>query len=289
MTVGVRGSVWPTLIMAMGLMACGKSTETVEPVEAVVVPEEESLPQTGEPAVPQPDRASAPLVPKDDVNAEPIIILGEETPIRFVGQEPDWEAIIDEGWVVFERPGLPLIEAPMPEIEDTSGGVLTLDAGKVQMIFTPAGCESPVGTLAVEIKYDDVSYQGCGGHQEESPPEPVDVSWQGLIYDYLPAIDACLDAADGPRLVRALYPREGNTAGMILMDDVGRYDECGADATSGEISFFDPVTSEQAAVWLEGNAAFERAESGASCRAVQPMLDLIIGDDLGIMHPSGCR
>lgn len=291
MKLGIRGLVWPTLILALGLSACGKAEEPAATPDALEM-SANTLPQEGEPAVEQPDRASAPLVPQAEINTDPVTILGETTPIRFVGQEPDWEAILDEGWIVFERPGLPLIEAPIPELPDAAAGQLSFEAGTLSLEFVSAGCESVIGTLAVTILYEDVSYQGCGGAQEaddDEMPEAIEVSWQGLIYEYLPAIDACLDAADGPRLIRALYPREGNTAGMILMDEVGRYEECGADAETADISFFDPVTADQAEIWFEGDAVFERGEDGPPCRAVEPMLDLIIGDDFGIMHPAGCR
>lgn len=284
---GNSGAVWPIIILALGLSACSEKPET----EATGVTEktDTAVPEIGQPALPQPDRASAPLVPQESVNAEPIVIFGEETPIRFVGQEPDWEAIVDEGWIVFERPGLPLIEAPIPELPEPGGDRLSFEAGRLTLTFQKDACETPAGTLSIKIDHDEVAYQGCGGHQTEAAPEAVEVSWTGLIYDVLPAIDACLEAADGPRLIRALYPREENTVGMILMDDVGRYDECGANAEEGEISFFDPVTADQAEIWFEGDAVFERAESGAECRARAPQLDVIVGDDFGIMHPAGCR
>lgn len=291
MKVGIRGLVWPTLILAIGLSACGKAADSADVPDALEMSAND-LPQEGEPALVQPDRASAPLVPQTEINTDPVTILGETTPIRIVGQEPDWEAVLDDGWIVFERPGLPLIEAPIPELPDATAGSLTFEAGTLSVEFTENGCESVIGTLAVTIQYDEVSYQGCGGAQaddDDDMPEAIDVSWQGLIYEYLPAIDACLDAADGPRLIRALYPREGNTAGMILMDEVGRYEECGADAETAEISFFDPVTVDQAEIWFDGDAVFERGEGGPTCKAVEPMLDLIIGDDFGIMHPAGCR
>tara|TARA_Y100000052_G_scaffold27583_1_gene36856 strand:+ start:77004 stop:77756 length:753 start_codon:yes stop_codon:yes gene_type:complete len=246
-------------------------------------------PDAGGPALPQPDRASAPLVSEETVRADPVTIFDMQTPVRAVGQEPDWEVIFEDGWIVFERPGLPLVEVPLPELPDGANGVMEFDAGRMRVTLTRDGCDGPGGSLDVRIGFEDVTYVGCGGSHEGSVAQAASVSWQNLIVDYGPAIDACLSEASGKRLVRALYPREENTVGMILVDEIGRHEECGANSVSGEISFFDPVTTDQAEIWLDGPAVFARSELGLVCSSVSPQQDIEIGDGFGVLYPAGCK
>lgn len=283
-----RGKLWLGSLLVIGLVACGGTEEPTpapEPSEAA----ETLAPDPGGPALPQPERASAPLVDAAEVETDPVTIFGLQTPIYGVGQEPDWEIVFEEGWLVFDRPGLPLVEVPLPDLPAESNGVIEFAAGSMQVTLTQNACEGPGGSLEVQIGYEDVTYVGCGGEFEPDAIQAESVSWEMLILDSQLAINSCLQSASGKRLVRALYPREEGIVGMILIDEIGRFEECGANSESGEISFFDPVTSDQAEIWLEGPAIFAHSELSPACQSASPQQDIAIGNGFGVLHPAGCR
>ncbi|MAP93692.1 MAG: hypothetical protein CMK07_01960 [Ponticaulis sp.] len=275
------------LIMILGLAACGGS-ETEEPEIEVTPVEVAERPVLISPERSQPAKATDPLVEDDVIIRTPVSIFGLETPFVASGTEPFWKAEFAEGWIVFDRPGLPLVEVPLPELPEGGSGSMMFDAEALTVSLSRTGCEG--GAIAVTIEFEDIHYDGCTGERtNDAPVMADDVMWEGLIESYLPAIDACLAQAEGGRLIRALYPREENTVGMILMDDVGRFEECGANSQSGQISFFDPIMPDQAAIWFDGPAVFARSGGSPACVSANAELDIDVGADVGTLYPAGCR
>ncbi len=222
---------------------------------------------------------------------EPESILGISTPLFASGNEPFWTAEIDKGWIVFERPGLPLVEVPVPEFTET-GDKLALVSDGLHVELEKGGCDGEAGPLKIVLKFgavetkdgtEDIEYFGCAGPASEIKSFGTNsLSWKEMIEPSLTAIDACLAQAGSDKLIVALYPREPGTVGMILGDKLGGYEECGADTQSGEVYFLDPMSGDQARDWMTG-AAFVRKGQPLSCKAGD-MLDSGAGEYL----PNGC-
>ena len=175
------------------------------------------------------------------------------------------------------------MEVPLPELAQ-NGNTVRFVSEDVSVSLSAGNCDPEVGPLVVVINYEEVEYQGCAGSLHDAEVGPSgDISWKNLIRPSLKAIDSCLEAADDQRLLRALYPREPGTVGMILTDAVGRMEECGADTETGEVYFIDPMSPEQADEWISGSAEFSRADTGLICSRGEPL-----ADGLGVCGPSGC-
>lgn len=219
-------------------------------------------------------------------------ILGETLPVFASGNEPFWTAEIGNGWIVFERPGLPLVEVPVPEFEE-SGDQVNLKADGLHLQLSKSGCRDEPGSLGIVIKFEavefegeseDISYVGCAGSASGLKQDGTQaLAWKDLITPSIMAIDACLDQHSDHQLIVALYPREPGTVGMILSDERGSYFECGADTETGEIYFLDPMTAAQAADWMTG-AAFVRSGQAISCQSDGDALE----SDAGLYFPQGC-
>lgn len=225
------------------------------------------------------------------VNAfSPETIMGADAPLLALGTEPYWTAEIGEGWITFDRPGLPLVEVPLPEFDDQANQITLVSEG-LSLSMTKVGCTGDTGSIGVIVSYEEVEfdgnsegvqYLGCAGSANGAHAlDAGDSSWKDLITPSLPAIDACLEKADGGRLISALYPREPGTVGMILSDKFGGYEECGADTETGEVYFLDPMSASQAEDWMTG-AAFIRTGETFKC---------IPGEDIteGVFLPNGCK
>ena len=208
-------------------------------------------------------------------------------PLLASGSEPFWTAEVDRQWIVFERPGLPLIEVPIEAFENSDEQV-TLTSGDLTVSLTRSACVSASGSenpLSMTIAYDEIDYQGCAGPSDsEGAHVGEDADWKPLIVSSLTAIDACLEAAVEPRLVRALYPREPGTVGMVLEDEIGQLEECGADLQTGELYFLDPISQQQAQAWISGPASFARAGHSPVCESGS-----VLENGIGSYHPSGCK
>ena len=242
-----------------------------------------------------------PLQPKhslsDDVvqgGYAPESILGQATPLFGSGNEPYWTVEIDKGWIVFERPGLPLVEVPVPEFTE-AGDTLSLKPEGLSMTLTKNGCEGEKSSLGVVITFEEVEYQdtteaieylGCAGTAPEADTDTTRLgthAWKELIKPSIKAVDACLKQAGSEKLIVSVYPREPGTVGMIFRDAVGGYEECGADTVTGEVYFLDPMSADMAKDWMNG-AAFVRSGQPLKCRAGGEALENGIGEYL----PKGC-
>lgn len=288
------GSSWGRggLIALVSLLASCDLFAGPDNADLPVKSEDTSKPNTGSTGKVGPSIKDR--LPLDDLGKggyAPDLILGEDTPLFASGNEPFWTAEIGKGWIVFERPGLPLVEVPVPEFDDT-GDQITFTSQGLSLELTRAGCEGDSGTLGVVIKFEavehegeteEISYHGCAGSTGKIKSSGTStISWKDLVQPSLTAIDACLTTAGSDQLIVALYPREPGTVGMILGDKVGSYSECGADTETGEVYFLDPMSGEQAAEWMNG-AAFIRKGQNLACRAGVP-----INGDVGEYLPDGC-
>lgn len=274
-----RSSILLTFPAAM-LAACG----VPEPQESVALPEVTPTPARTFTPTPRPT-LQAPVAEVRTAGAEPGEILGLPTPLLASGEEPYWTAEFAEGWITFSRPGLPLVEVPMPELPANQSGTLSFQAERLGIVLETSVCGDVADALPVTITFEEVEYLGCAVSGEINPAVSVETNWQELIPTSLTAIDACLAATDGPRLLRALYPREEGTVGMILVDSVGRYEECGAETETGDVAFLDPIMPDQAEIWFEGEAIFSRSGTSLVCRETGVEFDV---DGAGVFHPAGC-
>lgn len=273
-------------IAASALASCG-GTDTEERSDT-----SSSIAQTGNIERPvviasEAERVTAPVIEEPVVLNMTDEILGVDLPIIMSGTEPFWSGSFEGGWITLDRPGLPLIEVPIPELPDAGNGRMRFNTEGLDITLATGGCEAADSELSVTVLFEDAEYVGCAGMETTEIRDGGDLPlWYQLVPGSIEAIDACLEAADGPRFVRALYPREQGTVGMILVDGVGRYEECGAEVDTGELGFFDPVSPEQAAVWFDGDVMFARADSGTGCNI---QLSSPLDASLGQFHPKGCR
>lgn len=275
-----RSSILLTSIAAI-LAACGGSETQESVIPAVATP----TPASTYTPTPRPT-LQTPVAEIRSAGAEPDEILGLSTPLLASGNEPYWTAEFAEGWITFTRPGLPLVEVPMPDLPEAQSGTLSIEAERLRVVLAEEACGEVADALSVTITFEEVDYFGCAASGEINPAVSVETNWQELIPSSLKAIDACLAATDGPRLLRALYPREEGTVGMILVDSVGRYEECGAELDAGDVAFLDPITPDQAEIWFEGEAVFSRTGTRLVCRETGAEFDV---DGAGVFHPAGCR
>ena len=222
---------------------------------------------------------------------DPDVIMGQEAPLLAIGTEPDWTAEIGDGIISFERHGLPLVEVILPEFEDT-GSEVSVVSGGLSLTLTPDACddaERPIGVVVSyeEIETEDASeaiqYVGCAGAADGAHALGAgDSSWKDLIEPSSAAIEACLSETDKDRVILALYPREPGTTGMILGDKYGGYEECGASTDTGDVSFLDPMSADQAEDWMTG-AALLPTGSAYPCGQGEAI------GSLGTFHPNGCK
>jgi uncharacterized membrane protein len=279
------------LAASVFLVACGgNKDESVEPkpvrpdAEELVIETVPSV-ETAGTSVP----AVRPEIPPPDAFS-PETIMGEGAPLLAVGTEPYWTAEIGDGWITFDRPGLPLVEVPLPEFDTTASQIELISEG-LSLSMTKNGCTGDTGSIGVIIAHEEVEfdgnregvqYLGCAGSSNGAHAmDAGDSSWKDLITPSLSAIDACLAAAEGERLITGLYPREPGTVGMILGDKFGSYEECGADTETGEVYFLDPMSVSQAEDWMTG-AAFIREGTNFKCMPGEALAE-------GEFLPNGCK
>ena len=169
------------------------------------------------------ERVTAAVIEEPVVLNMPDEILGVDLPIIMSGTEPFWSGSFEGGWITLDRPGLPLIEVPIPELPDAGNGRMRFNTEGLNITLATGGCEAADSELSVTVLFEDAEYVGCAGMETTEVRDGGDLPlWYQLVPGSIEAIDACLEAAAGPRFVRALYPREQGTVGMILIDGVGR-------------------------------------------------------------------
>ena len=266
--------------------AVANSEEYVAP--RYVVPE-----QTAEPAA-IPDEA--PIV---EIDASGWRI---KPPFYAAGREPFWRLDVEDGWFVFERLGLPAIEAPIVSpLQEGAGDVFEGDS--FTLTLTPGACRSAlVGEKtegAAEVLFEGVLFSGCvyPGASPAADAAPVSGGWIEDVQLYIIEIDACLGALSEQRgldadtaLVTSVYPRGGETTGIVVKDANDQLFECGADSL-GDLKFADTLSASAAADWMTGANAFLRTRTEApppeNCLEAEAVL--VDGVPLGYLISEECQ
>jgi hypothetical protein len=66
-------------------------------------------------------------------------------------------------------------------------------------------------------------------------------SWARCLFDFVPAIDACLAAAPEPASILEAWPMNRGMVGMRLVDVLGAYWTCVGEASGASVEIFEPA------------------------------------------------
>lgn len=186
-----------------------------------------------------------------------------QPPFHAAGDEPYWRLDMADGWFVFQRSGLPDIEAPMKE-PVSEGGQDSFDTPPLQVVVRREACEtaSLSSQISAMVTFDSIEYAGCvfdgadpgSGQGMSGGASGVDAA---LIAASLPAIDACLARLGETAVVTAIYPRGSDRNAMGLRVRSGALYECAVEQ-SGEIAFLDQVERDSAGAWMTSAMRFLR-------------------------------
>jgi hypothetical protein len=70
----------------------------------------------------------------------------------------------------------------------------------------------------------------------------IEASWARHLFDFLPAIEACIDASPEPASVLRAWPMDRGMIGMRLIDVLSAQWECVAPAVGGSVESFEPAS-----------------------------------------------
>jgi len=217
-----------------------------------------------------------------------------QPPFHAAGDEPYWRLDMADGWFVFQRSGLPDIEAPM-RAPTSSGGQDTFDTPPLEVKIKREACEtaSLSSLVSATVTFDSIEYTGCvfdgtGSAAGEAMGGGASSEDAALIADSLPAIDACLARLGETALVTAIYPRGSDRKAMGLRLRSGALYECAVEQT-GELAFLDQVEPDSAGPWMTSAMRFLR--EGQLTREPCPTAEEIrVGGVLaGRVLPKSCR
>ncbi len=217
-----------------------------------------------------------------------------QPPFHAAGDEPYWRLDMADGWFVFQRSGLPDIEAPMaPPV--SGAGKDTFDTPPLQVVIQREACEtaSLSSQVSAKVTFDSTEYTGCiFDGAMAGPGEAVDGVSSGtdvaMIVDALPAIDACLSKLGETAIVTSIYPRGSDRKAMGLKVRSGALYECAVEQT-GEIAFLDQVERGEAGAWMTSAMRFLREGqlTSAPCAAAEEVR--AGGALVGRMLPDSCK
>lgn len=277
--MGLKAYLTSAVLIGALLSGCSQSSD--EPAETTKIEEPAKPIIIAAPSAREPLNAASDNATVETENISPEQIFGHSLPLFATGNEPFWTAEIEGGWIVFERPGLPLVEVPLPAF-DVQQAVIEFSSEGLDVSLSDQACNDNLGPIQIKLTLNEDDYFGCVvSKNEQTIHAGSDYSWKDLISPSLKAIDGCLGTSDEGRFVEALYPREPGTVGMILRNAFGSYYECGADVETGEVYFVDAMAREQAEAWITG-AAFARVDKSPSCSNGKPY------EDLGTFSAIGC-
>lgn len=217
-----------------------------------------------------------------------------QPPFHAAGDEPYWRLDMADGWFVFQRAGLPDIEAPMNEPQ-SGAGQDTFDTPPLQVLIRREACEtaSLSSQISARVTFDSTEYSGCVFEgAETAPAEAMNGGATGastaLIADALPAVDACLARLGETAIVTSIYPRGSDRKAMGLKIRSGALYECAVEQT-GEIAFLDPVEADSAGSWMTSSMRFLREGQLVSATCAQAEEIRANGVLLGRMLPGNCK
>ncbi len=187
-------------------------------------------------------------------------------PFYAAGDEPYWRMDVSDGWFVFQRSGLPSIEAPLVAPTKGAGGADVFKTPPLEVQISAAACETDegvAGKASVLVTLDGVPFDGCAFDSTPASADGDDIEAEDLatLTDAIQEIDACLAKLGEPALITAVYPRQPGVTAMAMRNRTGALFECGA-TDAGEVLFLDPVEPGAAGAWLTARMRFLRAASG---------------------------
>lgn len=217
-----------------------------------------------------------------------------QPPFHAAGDEPYWRLDMADGWFIFQRSGLPEIEAPM-KAPVSDGAQDTFDTPPLQVVIRRETCEmaSLTSGVSARVTFDSIEYAGCvfdgsdpgSGEAMGGGTSSADAA---MIADSLPAIDACLARLGETAVVTAIYPRGSERMAMGLRVRSGALYECAVEQT-GEIAFLDQVERDNAGDWMTSAMRFLR-EGQRTSEACPSAEEIRAGGVLvGRMLPKSCK
>jgi uncharacterized membrane protein len=219
-------------------------------------------------------------------------------PFYAAGEEPYWRMELADGWFVFERSGLPPIEAPIVQPTKGAKGADVFKASPLEVQIAPGECLTDSGlsgAATISVAFDGVAFDGCvfkqgGSTADNDNFEPEDVE---AIAEAVPEIDACLTKLGEAALVTAVYPRQPGVTAMALRAKNGSLYEC-ASNNAGEVQFLDPVEPGAAGAWMSSHIRFLRSGGDAqaaakSCAGAKEVLANEGGAVVGYLLKPSCK
>ena len=228
--------------IALCLAACGGENPAGKPAADATAADQ------------QPATTSATLSRQADGGVQPVAAEKLDTtawlmqpPFYAAGEEPDWRVDIEDGWFSFKRSGLPVIDAPLVQpVRENGADVFTTPPLKVSIKKTTCQTESAgQAEYTVEVRLDDVSFEGCAfsGHSSGGSPEAASV------IESLGPIDACLKELQKPALITAAFTRESERTGVGMRGRDGILYDCAVEK-DGKVAYLDPIEPSQAGAWM---------------------------------------
>lgn len=229
-----------------------------------------------------------------------------DPPFYAAGQEPFWRLELNNGWFVFQRLGLPEIEAKISAPEKSDGAdsfvleamTISIRAGEC----VNAQANEPVRG-SITVFHDDVSYHGCvykGETQAEAPSESVDEAansnWTKEIGIYAIESDACFraldeisDGASRKAMVTAMQSRDEGLTAFVLQTAKNNQYLCIA-REAGGVESMDALSDVKREDWMNVSGRFMRVESGPPPRACLDAEAVMVDNQLtGYLLPRNCR
>ncbi|MFC7291163.1 hypothetical protein [Hirschia litorea] len=291
------GFIFP---IALALASCGQGAEQDKDAGA-----DEGQSQTDAPQYVIPEQFE--LVAPEENNVElDVSNWAIKPPFYAAGQEPFWRLELNDGWFIFQRLGLPEIEAQVGEPSKENGtDVFTLDGMTISI--TSGACENAQANEqvrgAISVIHDEVVYQGCvyrGETQtvdaEADPEEAESSNWTREIGIYAIEADYCLEAleaqyedASRKALVTAMQPREEGLTAFVLETAKRNEFICIAKDTGG-VESIEPLEGSKKKDWMNVSGRFLRVESGPPPRACLKAEAVLVDNQLtGYLLPRNCR
>ena len=228
-------------------------------------------------------------------------------PFYAAGQEPFWRLELNDGWFVFQRLGLPEIEAQINTPKRVEGAdEFELEGLKISIkagACTNAQANEPVRG-AITLVHDEVSYQGCvyrgatqDGEASENVAETGETSnWTNEIGIYAIEVDECLKALDGIQegasnrsYVSAMNVQDDGKTAFVLRTRNGNDYLCYA-LTTGGVDEIEALSKSEREAWMNVSGRFMRVESGPPPRACLDAEAVIVDGHLtGYLLPRNCR
>lgn len=284
----------------LGLAACDQEGDTSQDSDLEDVQTETQAPQY---VIPEPVELQVPAESNVELDTSNWSIT---PPFYAAGQEPFWRLELNDGWFIFQRLGLPEIEAQINSpVKNGNEDQFTMDGFTISM--TAGACRNAQANEpvrgAITLVHDEVSYQGCvykGQTQSEDPAgseaDNTPSKWTNEIGIYAIEADACLKAleevssgASKKALVTAMQARKGGLTAFVLQT-ARRNDYLCIARDTGGIEEITALGNKKREDWMKVSAKFMRVVSGPPPRACLDAEAVMVDNQLtGYLLPRNCR